>query len=97
MENVHTKERRSARRYARKLVFRVFLGSKKFESRTLDISMGGLSLADPLPQGLGKTFRAELSFNGSDMQIVCSRVSDTQLKLVEAEAWDVLRQWIANW
>lgn len=97
MESVNTKERRSARRYARRLVFRVFLGSKKFEAQTVDISMGGLSLADPLPQGLGKNFRAELSFNGVDMQIVCSRVTETQLKLLEAEAWDVLRQWIANW
>lgn len=97
VEAITTKERRSARRFSRRLTFRVFLGSKKFECSTVDVSMGGFSISEPLPEGLGKNFRAELSFSGVDMNVLCSQVSEKQLKLLEAEAWDVLRQWIANW
>lgn len=97
IESVQTKERRSARRYQRKLIFRLKTGKTVFESPTIDVSMSGLSLENPLPPGLTKNFRAEISCNGNSMHVVCSKVSDNQLRLIEAEAWDVLRQWIANW
>jgi len=97
VEAIHTKERRSARRFSRRLTFRVYLGNKKFECSTIDVSMGGFSITEALPDGLGKNFRAELSYSGVDMNVLCSQIGDKQLKLLEAEAWDVLRQWIANW
>lgn len=97
MEEVHTKERRTARRYVRNLLFRVEHGGESFESETVDISMSGLSLKAALPPGLTKTFRAELCLNGSAVKVLVSKVSETKLKLMEAEAWHVIRQWIVNW
>ncbi len=97
MEAVQTKERRSARRFPRRLVFRAASSSKTFESQTVDISMSGLSLKEKPPSWLNQTFRAELVFSGVKLKILCSKVEDNKLKIVEAEAWDILRLWIANW
>jgi len=97
IETVPTKERRSARRFTRRLIFRMSVGENDFECETDNISMAGISLAQTLPPGLSKTFSAELRLQGERLGVLCSQVSDHQVKILEAEAWDKLRQWIANW
>lgn len=96
IEAVQTKERRTARRYVRNLKFKIG-GDKKFSCATADISMSGVSLKDKLPPGLGKNFKAELSLEGSKIKVLCSKVSDTTVKILECDGWDVLRNWIVNW
>lgn len=93
-------ERRSARRYQRRLLFRVIQGGKQFETETVDVSMSGLSLTDPIPAWAPKTFPAEVSLNGQNLSVVVGRVSAAEhnkLKLLDADSWDVLRTWIVNW
>jgi hypothetical protein len=96
VESVPTKERRTARRYVRNLNFRL-LGTQKFECATADVSMGGISLKENLPAGTPKSFRAELSMNGSTLRILANKVSDSKVKILEADSWEVLRNWIVNW
>lgn len=97
VESVPTKERRTARRYVRNLEFKVTVPGTNFKCDTLDISMSGVSLKENLPASLPKSFRAELSLSGSVVKIHVNRITDNTLKFVEADAWDVLRQWIVNW
>jgi hypothetical protein len=91
------KERRSTRRFARQLEFRVKSADKNFKCETHDISTHGLSLREPLPRWVPKTFRATLSHAGANVRVLCTRVSDTKLQLVDAESWDMIRQWIVKW
>lgn len=98
VENLKTKERRTARRYNRMLNFRINEGAGKiFDCETVDVSMNGLSLERDLPDWVGKHFQAELSLNNRTVKIKCTKVSADKLKLVDADAWDVLRKWIVNW
>lgn len=92
-----TDERRSARRYPRKLNFKVIQGGKTFETETMDVSMNGLSLEQALPQWVPKSFRAELRLNKTNVIVLCQRVSDNQMKIMDADSWDVIRKWIVNW
>lgn len=95
--STQTKERRSARRYARELQFEVSGDGQTFATNTTDISMNGISLNGELPAWVPKNFRARLGHNGAFIQILCSRVSGSKIKLKEAESWDMIRQWIVNW
>lgn len=97
VDTSQTKERRTARRYPRKLVFNVVQNGQKFESETSDVSMSGLALAKPLPSWVPKTFRAELTLNQTSVRVMCARVDSTKLKLMDADSWDVIRQWLVNW
>jgi hypothetical protein len=98
MESAQTKERRSARRYVRNLNFRLSgTTGLKFMCETANISMSGISLTEALPPTTPKNFRAELSLDGTNLRILCNKVSDTTVKILEADAWDVLRNWIVNW
>lgn len=98
VENLKTKERRTARRYNRMLNFKINEGSGKiFECETVDVSMNGLSLERDLPDWVNKHFQAELHFHGRTVKVKCTRVSSTKMKLVDSDAWDVLRKWIVNW
>jgi hypothetical protein len=91
------KERRSTPRYPRKLDFSVRIDDKSFKCDTHDISMHGLSLNEPLPRWVPKTFNAKLSHAGSDVRIRCERVTDSKLQLINSESWDVIRKWIVKW
>lgn len=97
VEKSVTKERRSARRYPRQLDFRISHAGKSFECKTGDISMSGLSTNESIPSWVPKNFRAELAHGKTRINIMCHRVSDHQLKIVDCESWDVMRKWIVNW
>jgi hypothetical protein len=98
MEAVQTKERRTARRYVRNLKFRLSgTTGLKFDCETADISMGGVSLKENLPEQTPKSFKAELSLDGDSVRILCNKISGTAVKILEADKWDVLRNWIVNW
>lgn len=98
MENLKTKERRTARRYNRMLDFRINdSAAKTFQCETVDVSMNGLSLERELPDWVAKHFQAELHWNNRVVKIKCTKVSADKLKIVDADAWDVLRKWIVNW
>jgi hypothetical protein len=91
-----TKERRSARRYTRKLGFRVQIGANTFLSQTLDVSMNGLSLETELPPWIPRSFQAQLSLNQDVISIQCEKVGPKKLKLTGSDSWDLIRRWIVN-
>lgn len=97
VENVSTRERRSARRFMRRLEFQIEIGSESFQCETSDISMSGMSLTQPLPDWAGKSFRAELHCNGETIGIFCARVTDKKLRILEADSWELVRKWIVSW
>lgn len=97
VDSAQTKERRTARRYPRKLMFKVIQGGQSFQSETSDVSMNGVALAAQLPSWVPKTFRAELTMNKTNVRVLCTRVDDSKLKLMDADSWDVIRQWLVNW
>lgn len=97
VESMPTRERRSARRYVRNLVFQAKVNGVRFECETRDISMAGLSLSKNLPSAFGKEFKAELHLNGGVIKIRVVKVSPMSLRLKDADAWDLLRQWIVSW
>ena len=90
------KERRSARRYSRSVLFMVEQGSQAFSSQTRDISLSGLALENKLPTGLPKTFRASLHYKEQSVGVLCARVSANKIKILEADNWNVIRKWIVN-
>ncbi len=97
VDNARTKERRTARRYPRRLGFRIVLDDQTFNCETVDISMAGLSLEADLPAWVPRTFAAELSMNKYSIKIMCTKVGDRKLKLKDSSSWDVIRAWIVNW
>lgn len=97
VDKAQTRERRSARRYARKISFQVTRDQGTFISETVDISMNGLSLREPLPAWVPRAFSATLKLNQYSINIQCEKVSDQKLKITAAESWDLIRQWIVNW
>jgi len=97
IEKANIKERRTARRYPREITFRLKFDDKVFECKTLDISMSGLSLEQPLPEWAPKSFPAELEMNKTVVRVLCSKVSAQQMKIKESSSWDVIRAWIVNW
>ncbi len=97
VDSSRTKERRTARRYARHLNFKIAQDGKVFACETLDVSMSGMSLERELPDWVGKTFKAELNLNKTTVWVKCTRVSETKLKITDSDSWDVIRQWIVNW
>jgi hypothetical protein len=90
-------ERRSTRRFPRQLEFRIKSSGQEFQCETHDISTQGLSLREPLPRWVPATFRASLSHAGTTVRVLCKRVSDNKLQLVDAESWDAIRHWIVKW
>lgn len=96
LENVSTRERRSARRFVRQLNFHMRVGDHEFNCLTLDVSMSGISLSEPLPSWAAKTFRAELELNGQKVKVHCAMVSKTQVKFQDSESWHIIRSWIVN-
>lgn len=97
VDHSQTKERRSARRYARQLLFQVTKDENRFISQTVDISMNGLSLKEPLPDWVPRAFSATLKLNQYSIRIQCEKVNEKKLKITAAESWDLIRQWIVNW
>jgi hypothetical protein len=98
LQNVKVKERRSARRYTRSLIFYVKLPvGGVFESGTSDISTTGISLMNELPVVLTKSFPAELRLYERTVQLVCSRVNERSVKILEVSNWEIFRQWLVNW
>jgi hypothetical protein len=96
MEKESIKEKRSARRYPKRLQFSAKTTTQKFHCETLDISMNGLSLDQELPKWLGKKFQAKLEHGGLAVRIMCERVEDSRVKISKAESWDIIRTWIVN-
>lgn len=98
VDKSETNERRSARRYNRSLMFTVINGGKSFQSETVDISMSGMALAAELPNWVPKTFRAEVGISEREkVRVLCRKVRDKKLKLMEAESWELIKKWIVNW
>ena len=98
LDLMRTKERRTARRYERRLGFQVTAADGKvFQTHTADISMAGCALEEPLPAWVPRTFTAELNNGKHSVKITCSKVSELKLKIKESASWDVIRAWIVNW
>jgi len=97
IENEPSMERRSARRYERQLTFRAFAGGVPFVAKTLDISMSGFSLESPLPTQLANKFEADLELNGKILRVTCEKVGPSKVRIINANSWDLLRQWLVNW
>lgn len=89
-------ERRSARRYHKKLAFSVLIEGQSFASQTVDVSMGGMSIRDPLPAWVTKHFRAQLMLNQQTVIVFCKRVSASQIRIMDCDSWEVLRHWIVQ-
>lgn len=96
VEPANTRERRSARRYHRSLVFKVELNGQEFQSETVDVSMSGLSLRDPLPGWVPKTFQAHLILNNQSIQVLCSKVEAKKLRISDSSSWNIIRNWIVS-
>jgi hypothetical protein len=97
MESTRVKERRTARRYVRNLNFQATFNGVKFSCETKDISMNGVGLKTNLPADAPKTFKAKLVLDGATVKFLANRVTDSTLKIVDADAWDLLRNWMVNW
>lgn len=97
IESVATEERRSARRYKRQVLFAIDLSpTQSFKCETHDISMNGASLKQPFPDWVPKTFRAKMQLGPDKVRVHCKRIGENQLKILEAEPWEIIRQWIVN-
>jgi hypothetical protein len=68
-----------------------------FECGTEDISVAGISLDTVIPAAMPKTFSAELMWNDVKLKLVCNRVNDRSLKILEVSNWDLFKQWLVGW
>lgn len=97
MESIPAQERRSARRYLRDILFTIEgTDNQRFHCATHDISVTGLSLTSKLPDWAQKNFKGRLQSGSEVVKVFCKRVSDTQLKILEAEPWETIRSWIVQ-
>lgn len=98
LQNFKVKERRSARRYPRNLTFHVDLTTGGiFECGTEDISVSGISLDTVMPSSLPKTFSAALRWNEIQIKILCNKVNERSVKILETSNWELLKQWLVSW
>lgn len=91
-----TKERRSARRYARKWRFKCTINDQIFTCETVDVSVTGIKINTALPQWVPKVFKAEITLGMYSIEILCERVSSKKIKISGTENLDLLRRWIVN-
>lgn len=61
-------------RYHKKFDVRIFAGDNVFETTTIDCSVNGMKVKDPLPSGLSRYFNVELVMGDRIIPLVCSEV-----------------------
>lgn len=96
-------DHRKHRRYSQRFSVLIDLGSLPFQTHTLDISMGGMRIALPLPENAPSSFPARLEkADGSTLVVACRlmRVPNSPLNrirfVLESDAEAVLRSWLLN-
>lgn len=61
-------------RYRKRFEVKIFANDNIYLNSTIDISMKGLLLRDPVPQGLPRYFNVELSSGEQTVTLICSEV-----------------------
>ncbi len=90
-------ERRGARRFTQELTVRIVGSTQVFESHTVNISMTGLSLADPLPDWIPRRFSAYLLRNGQAIPFFGTQLSSgnsKRIRVTHVELKNLWRKWV---
>lgn len=94
-------DRRSNRRFQKSFDLTVFGKSKqKFTTVTVDISLEGLCIRDPLPDWVRDPFSAVLERNDERISLLLNRVAKkdhVNLKIISVDPLELLRQWLLKW
>lgn len=92
--NINTDKRGHAR-FRKEFHFSAFSGANVFQSETVDVSMQGIQLREPLPANFPKQFRASLTSDRFEVALVVERTSDstaTKFRIIDINNKDVLRK-----
>lgn len=89
-------ERRTSVRYPRKIAVSAVVGTNTFSTHSENVSMGGMKTVHPIPDWLPRTFKAQLSLNGQTVNVYCKKIGAQQVRLMDADSWEIIRQWLVN-
>lgn len=73
-ESVSSAEERNNFRFNKHFDIRLIAGNQVWQNRTLNVSLKGMQLAQPLPANLPRYFNVELRHRDQSIQMVCSSV-----------------------
>jgi hypothetical protein len=65
-------EDRAAPRYSKRFEIKAQLGDRVFQTTTVDVSMTGMRLKDPIPDGTPKYFNVEIRSGDKVVPVLCS-------------------------
>lgn len=94
-------DQRFNKRFVKNYNVMVNAGSTVYKTRTVNISLGGMRVHDPIPESLGSKFTITLSRKGGFfIQLKCVRIlgpsgPQTRLRFLDAEDTD-LRAWLLD-
>ena len=97
IDHAAVEDRRSSRRYNKAYSVLLEGGDQDFQTQTVDISLSGLYIEDPIPSWAGNVFELRLTREGEHLFILCSRVKigkGNKLIIEKISAPDLLRQWL---
>ena len=98
LDDVDATDRRTNTRYHKSFKISVTLDNKKaFVTRTVDASLEGLLLEDPLPAGSGELFRLELWRGDDHIELLCERAKQdnhTSLRIRENVREELYKKWL---
>ena len=69
-------EDRNNHRFHKNFDVRIIAGDRVFTNKTVDVSMKGMQLQDPLPLDLPRYFNVEIRRKGQAIPVVCSEVKN---------------------
>ncbi len=102
-ESAFNIDKRKSTRYRRKLEAEVELGGKMMKARTIDLSLGGCQIDQPLPTGLAKKHVKIRLIKGRDrIEAFCQVVSDkagrptNRFRFLDVDRIDLLRTWLIS-
>lgn len=106
LSNAETQQmnRRLTRRFVKYYRAEISGDGKVFQTTTINLSMGGLLLQDPVPPDLGVKVKVRLTRkNGDEVEMFCAVIKTakgpslaTRLRIVNIEKEGVLRSWLID-
>jgi len=90
-------EDRDHSRFIKVADIRIVSNDRIYSNKTVDISLKGMQVKEPLPSGLPHFFSVELKLNGRAITVICSEVKNadgspsTRLKIEKNEHVQLLR------
>lgn len=93
-------DRRNSRRFQKEFMLIVYGEKENFSTKTINISMTGLHVAEDIPNWAGNRFSAVLTKKSERVRVVISRTDPKDARsfsIEEVDPPELLREWLLKW